>query len=189
MMLNHVGVIVRFADGAKSPSAARSAKPTSNSPSERLLRDFRLEAACRCGEFDVDGVCLEKRVLMPYGQNTVYVSYRLLSNERGRRCDELRAATVHSLSRHEAAVTSTLPAIISSCCHRTAIEISGGASAAAATLATAGSFAPHRGAARRSGVYRVESDRGYEWQGSVWCPGVFTLPLAEGAGVTARRVD
>jgi predicted glycogen debranching enzyme len=44
-----------------------------------VMTGFRLEAGLPVWELDCDGVKIEKRVWMPYGQNTVFVSYRLLA--------------------------------------------------------------------------------------------------------------
>ena len=43
------------------------------------LREFRLDRRIACWLFDVDGVQLEKSILMPHGQNTVCVYYRVLN--------------------------------------------------------------------------------------------------------------
>jgi len=46
---------------------------------------FRLEMGLPVWSYSFDGVSLEKRVLMPHGQNTVFVIYRLLSDHSGLR--------------------------------------------------------------------------------------------------------
>jgi hypothetical protein len=43
----------------------------------RHLVEFRLELGQPVWLYDVGGALIEKRVLMPYGQNTVHVTYRL----------------------------------------------------------------------------------------------------------------
>src|SRR5690348_7466365 len=45
----------------------------------RYLKDFRLESQTPVWTFDVDGSMLEKRVVAPHGQNTIYVQFTLLS--------------------------------------------------------------------------------------------------------------
>ena len=47
----------------------------------RALTAFRLEAGLPVWELDCDGVRVEKRVWMPYGQNTLFVAYRLLEGK------------------------------------------------------------------------------------------------------------
>ena len=48
---------------------------------DRYLTGFYLEAGLPVWTYDVAGVRFEKRVLMPYLQNTTHISYRLLSEE------------------------------------------------------------------------------------------------------------
>ena len=45
------------------------------------LVEFRLELGLPVWRYEIGGVAIEKRVLMPYGQNTVHVSYRLVEGE------------------------------------------------------------------------------------------------------------
>jgi glycogen debranching enzyme len=47
----------------------------------QALTEFRLEAGLPVWELDCDGVKVEKRVWMPYGQNTVFVTYRLIEGK------------------------------------------------------------------------------------------------------------
>ena len=42
------------------------------------LAEFRLELGLPVWRYELPGVVIEKRLLMPYGQNTVHVTYRLL---------------------------------------------------------------------------------------------------------------
>ena len=44
-------------------------------------REFRLEAGLPVWRYEVDGFVLEKRLLLPYRQNTVHITYRLLSGK------------------------------------------------------------------------------------------------------------
>lgn len=43
-----------------------------------FLKEFRREWQTPVWVFDIDGRIIEKRIVMPYGQNTVYIDYRLL---------------------------------------------------------------------------------------------------------------
>src|SRR3954471_11704074 len=42
------------------------------------LAEFRLELGLPVWRYELPGAVIEKRILMPYGQNTVHVTYRLL---------------------------------------------------------------------------------------------------------------
>src|SRR5688572_21502043 len=56
------------------------AGPNAVDRTEHLV-EFRLELGLPIWTFDLPGLTIEKRVLMPYGQNTVHVSYRLVDGE------------------------------------------------------------------------------------------------------------
>ena len=45
------------------------------------LKSFRLELGLPVWRYEVDGFTIEKRILMPYGQNTVHITYRVLAGE------------------------------------------------------------------------------------------------------------
>ena len=82
VMLNYVWEQLRFRDGhtVALPTVIQTADGQEFDCSPHLAA-FRLEAGLPVWEFDVDGVRFEKRVLMPYLQNTTHISYRLLSSE------------------------------------------------------------------------------------------------------------
>jgi len=67
------------------------------------IAEFRLESGLPVWRYEVDGFVLEKRLLMPYRQNTVHISYRLLAGP-GRLRLGLRPA-IHF--RHHDAPVST----------------------------------------------------------------------------------
>src|ERR671923_176719 len=45
------------------------------------LAEFRLELGLPVWIYQVDGFTIEKRILMPHGQNTVHVTYRLVHGD------------------------------------------------------------------------------------------------------------
>ena len=46
----------------------------------RYLKEFRWECQTPVWLFEVDGHSFEKRIIMPYGFNTVYIEYVVLTN-------------------------------------------------------------------------------------------------------------
>src|SRR3954451_22070901 len=79
VMLNHLLERVRFPGGAvlwlgdeKEVSGPNAADRTEH------LEEFRLEDGLPVWTYRMDGVVIEKRVLMPHGQNTVHITYRLI---------------------------------------------------------------------------------------------------------------
>lgn len=141
------------------------------------LAEFRLELGLPVWTFDVDGAVVERRVLMPYRQNTVRVMYRLLSG-RDAATLELRPG-VHFRS-HEAPVGAPVG--------RYRISAEDGRYEVAAVgsdlpplrLFLDGAHARFVLERERVAevVYRVERSRGYEAQGDLFSPGFFQVELA-----------
>src|SRR5690606_23993345 len=50
-------------------------------PGFRYLTEFRLEMGLPVWTYTLGGTVLEKRIVMPHRQNTVYVSYRVLKGD------------------------------------------------------------------------------------------------------------
>ncbi len=65
------------------------------------LAEFRLEAGLPVWRYDIDGVVIEKRLVMPHGQNTVHLLYELMSGADFARLDVVGAAHHRS---HDASV-------------------------------------------------------------------------------------
>ena len=78
-------------------------------PAPDVLAEFRLEMGLPVWRYEVGGVTLEKRVVMPHLQNTVHVNYRLISGRRPVRI-ELRPA-LH-FRPHEGLVSVPPPSLI-----------------------------------------------------------------------------
>src|SRR5688572_30560206 len=76
VMLNYLWERLRFADGrvVSLPEVVETDEGKELDTS-RYLVGFRLEAGLPIWEYDVDGVRLRKRVMMPHLQNTTHVSY------------------------------------------------------------------------------------------------------------------
>src|SRR5262249_5572911 len=82
VMLNYVWERLRWADG-RSVSLATVTESSGGRELDASdhLAEFRLESGLPVWTYEVDGVRLEKRVLMPHLQNTTHVTYRLLSRD------------------------------------------------------------------------------------------------------------
>ena len=146
-------------------------------PAARHLREFRLEAGLPVWEFEVGGLTIEKRVVMPYLQNTVHVVFRLLDSPGAAIDLNLRPA-VHFRS-YEAPVTTPHPEE-----HRVVVEgdryeLLAGEDLPTLRMTIVGQrpvFVTDSGAVPEV-FYRLERDRGYEAVGSVWTPGHFRVSL------------
>jgi predicted glycogen debranching enzyme len=146
------------------------------------VADFRLEAGLPVWRYEVDGFLLEKRLALPYKQNTVHLVYRLLAGS-GRLRLGLRPA-IHFRS-HEAPVSTPAP-------HQYVLTVSDDQFEITSSkdLPTLRFLIHGPGAAftfdrkeTSSIPYRTERSRGYEWQGSLWSPGYFRCDVGAGEQV------
>jgi predicted glycogen debranching enzyme len=184
VMLNHLLERVRFRSGQvlwlgdeREVSGPNAADRTEH------LEEFRLADGLPVWTYRMDGVVIEKRVLMPHGQNTVHITYRLLDGEGPVRLS-LRPSlhfrpyespvdaasgqvfTVSSVGRRYevCAAESNLPAL--------RFLLHGTRSALTLDPSTS------------NVSYRMEKLRGYESVGTLWSPGYFRADLGGSDAVT-----
>jgi predicted glycogen debranching enzyme len=147
------------------------------------LVEFRLERGLPVWRYEIDGVAIEKRVVMPYGQNTVHIRYALLSAGDPVRLSlrpsvQFRSYEAPVLQRPESRYT-----MASDGSHH---ELKGDADLPPLRLTLDGWRAAltldERGHTRVP--YEMERRRGYDWTGSLWSPGYFRVDLGPGAPVT-----
>src|SRR3954469_18387642 len=147
------------------------------------LAEFRLELGLPVWVYRVDGFTIEKRGLMPYGQNTVHVNYRVVEGSGTVRFN-LRPS-VHYRG-YEAPVdeSSAQSYTISAMGNR--YELSAGEQWPVLRMLLAGDRAAltldERGIS--SVPYKMEELRGYQWLGSLWSPGYFRADAQAGQEVS-----
>ncbi len=147
------------------------------------LHEFRLEAGLPVWTFDVDGYVLEKRLLLPRFQNTVLVTYRLVSGEGAVR---LGLRPLLNGRPHEAPVDHPLPEAPTLLIKQQRIEVELAAEIPHLRLRlddSAGAFTVDVLSVQHLD-YRVEASRGYAAGGGAWSPGYFRVDLAPGQSVT-----
>src|SRR5438093_2894071 len=151
--------------------------------SAEFLTEFRLEAGLPVWLYDIRGCTIEKRVLMPHLQNTVYISYRVL-------CDQglirLRLRPAMHFREHEAPVSLPMEKPYAVRAHGDQYEISSDAHVPPLRLRLDG---PNAGFVLDGGrfktiFYRIEQSRGYECRGPLWSPGYFRTTLRPGQTFT-----
>jgi predicted glycogen debranching enzyme len=152
------------------------------------LTEFRLESGLPVWRYEIGEFSLEKRILIPNRQNTVHIGYRLLSGEGNVR---LRVRPFLHFRQHEGPVDQSVPEPYRIAASGNELEIASDQLVESAKI-PALRMAPIGG--RPSFVldggefadifYRVESNRGYESEGTLWTPGYFRLNLGPGEGAT-----
>ncbi len=185
VMWNHVSEFLRFSDDdVVSLGAEERAGGQLDLKSADYLTEFRLEDGLPVWTYHVREVVVEKRVLLPHLQNTVHVSYQVISKGKPPRL-ELRPA--FHFRHHEAPVDSDLAAPYK----LTAVDGRYEISAARRKLPPLRMQLHGREAAFTIApskipqvVYRIERQRGYSYEGELWSPGFFRVDLTEQSTAT-----
>jgi predicted glycogen debranching enzyme len=180
VMLNYLWERLRFADGrlVSLPRIVQTDEGKELDTSLYLV-GFHLEAGLPVWEYDVEGVRLRKRVVMPHLQNTTHVSYELLSAEPVRL--ELRPMVAFRL--HEAPVNHPVEAPYGVHALGDRFEIQPGGDLPPLRLFLYGSEKAFTVVPESlpDVTYALEQHRGYECCGDLWTPGYFRVQLAPDA--------
>jgi predicted glycogen debranching enzyme len=148
------------------------------------LVEFQLEFGLPVWRYEFGGVRLEKRILMPHGQNTVLVSYLLASSE-GKLRLELRPAVC--FRPHEGLLCSDMKAPFELTVVEERYELcqQGNQLPPLKMMIHANRAAFTFDRENREGMlYRIEHRRGYDHTGGIWSPGFFHVEMSEGQLVT-----
>src|SRR6267142_2805382 len=177
VMLNHLAEYIRFADGrVVEIGGEERSQPREAEHIGHFITEFRLENHLPVWRYEVEGIVLEKHVLFLYGQNTVHITYLLLSSQDNL-CLELRPSMHFRGHDH----------VVNDKAHdRYRFSVTG----EHYEVMTDDSVPPLRmvmkadkaaftydGGTRREIFYQKEADRGYEARGSLWSPGHFNVIL------------
>ena len=142
----------------------------------QLLTEFIREWQTPVWRLDVKGRRIEKRILMPYGQNTVYVEYRLLEGE----LLQLRIRPFVTFRMLDARLSETHSPLFSLSVFDGGCEMQLRDNVPPLKMCLrpqAGEFIAEHYASR--GVcYRVDRDRGSEYLEDMTSPGYFTADLS-----------
>src|SRR5215510_4921504 len=185
MMFNHLIELLSLPGGQTVQLCGEECWPNETPflPCADILAEFRLEMGLPVWRYEVGGVTLEKRVVMPHLQNTVHVNYRLISG-REPAWIELRPA-IH-FRPHEGLVSVPPPEPYTLVIVEDRCEIIGEPDYPPLKMRLLGkeaSLTLDRGVIKDL-FYRVEARRGYDSQGVLWSPGYFSGALRPDSDVT-----
>lgn len=181
IMLNHLAEKVIFPDG-RSFWLGCEARSEGDIQLEGMeyLKEFRLEGGMPVWVFEINGISIEKRVVLIHLQNTVHISYRMLSPE-GKVCLQLQPS--FHFRPHEAPVNLPISNFYRTTVIQDRYEISQGL------------FPPLRlkiegdhsqfileNRILRNIFYRLEFKTGYASVGDLWSPGYFKVDLQADSG-------
>jgi predicted glycogen debranching enzyme len=139
------------------------------------LEEFRLEMGLPVWRFRLNGTILEKQIVFPHEQNTVYIIYRLLSGGPIR----LKLLPALHNRNHDAPVSSPLPERQQIAEDEDLYEFTAASELPTLRMRVCGArtaFTIERWILPES-LYVAERDRGYEPVGQLWSPGFFRADL------------
>ena len=166
------GRIVEVSAGQSQERSASNAWP---------LSEFRLDMGLPIWRYQIDDVVLEKRLCLPYRQNTVHITYRLLSHS-GK--VGIRLRPLIQFREHEAPVDHQPQAPYVLTVFEDQYEISSGIYPTLRLLLHGkGEFIIERKKIERLS-YVLERTRGYTAVGDLWTPGSFAVDCSPGQEIT-----
>ena len=176
VMLNHLAEFIRLPDGRLVEIGGEERSQPGEARAGHLLTEFRLENQLPVWRYEVEGIVIEKHVLFLHGQNTVHISYRLISDQEKVQF-ELRPS-IH-FRGHEQAVNYGLHEEYSLSAAGERYEVSRADMLPRLRLVMRGEQATftYHGGIRREIFYQKEADRGYQSRGLLWSPGFFCVNI------------
>ncbi len=184
MMLNHLQESLYMPDRRLITfGGGEVLSPTGDEP-PNYLTEFRLEHRMPVWRYDVEGVIIEKRILMPYLQNTVHITFTLQSKHEGIFL-ELRPS-LH-FRPFEANSGSFSPDRYRVHARGMNFEIDAGADEypplRLCVVPSCWRFI-HEGGTTREVRYGRDAERGYDAGGTLWTPGYFSASFLPEVPVT-----
>lgn len=183
VMLSHVGEWLELPD-KRVVRLTGEERPGAPYDLPEILTEFRMDMGLPVWRYRIGDIVVEKRILLPYGQNTVHVNYRMTGGERARLILRPRM----SFRPHEAAVSAAPDEAFR-------LQVMGNRFEVESTRDT--HLPPLRmllqgrraelvleGGSFNDFFYRLEAARGYPGEGRVWTPGRFRADLAPGEECT-----
>jgi predicted glycogen debranching enzyme len=145
--------------------------------------EFRLESGLPVWTYQINGTILEKRVFMPYKQNTVHVKHRVVSGDETLRWNIRLAIPFRA---HSAAVGGPPKVLYDLVTSRNCYEIHPPSPLPVVRLSFYGDHQDFTDDNRLVNdiVYRIEEERGYESREDLFTPGFFQMDLNRRADVT-----
>jgi predicted glycogen debranching enzyme len=147
------------------------------------LREFRLDMGLPVWHYELEGISLEKRLLMPHGQNSVYIRYQILEGDRS---ILLRLRPSIHFRPYGAPVNTTLESSYVLTVVEDRYEVAAGNGLPPVRFLTYGPAAALTVDRVRiqEVIYRLEENRGYPARGDLWSPGFFHSELKKGTPFT-----
>lgn len=184
VMLNHLAEFLHLPGGRRLQFGGdESCRPESADEECHFVCEFRLENGLPVWRYDIEGYIVEKSLLLVHGQNTMHITYRLLSGQ-----DTVRLELVPSVHfrPHENDVGGALGEGYTVSIQNDHYEVQGPAPYPPLRMVVQeGSVSfTHAGKLVSEIGYQMEAERGYRSLGSLWNPGHFLIELRPSGSTT-----
>jgi predicted glycogen debranching enzyme len=180
MTLSHLSEKLRLSSGQETLLGGDElGQDDANVYGADYLVDFRLEFGLPIWQYEVDGVTIEKQILLPHGQNTVFIIYRLVDGHGPVRLKLL--PSVHFRS-HDAAVSTPLPLPFTMTMTGDRHELRASGDMPPVRMLMHGERSAFTAECKiiKERMHRIEHTRGYDARGSLWSPGYYRVDLSPG---------
>jgi predicted glycogen debranching enzyme len=153
-------------------------------PDVGFFEEFVLDCGAPVWRYANAELEIEKRVVMPYGQNTTYIIYRLIRGE-GDLTLNLRPSV--NFRPHEGLLGDDTTCTVRTNGREVEIEESPAYPTLRLALLGTGAHLEEAIVKLEHMLYRIERSRGYEHEGPLWSPGIIRISLRKGedAGIVA----
>lgn len=184
ILLNHLSERIRFPDRSHTWLGVHGLEGRlTQVEGARHLVEFRLVAGIPTWQYRVRDATIERTVLMPHGQNTVHVNYRLVEGDEPLR---ITLRPLLGFRTHDASVDRAFDEPYDVRARGGRIEVRGDPAfpplrMALHAEARAFTLDDHL---LEDARYELEEDRGYPGRGPLWTPGYFRAELEPGGEAT-----
>ncbi len=177
MMLNDVLELAVLPDDRIVPLNGLETEARDFPRFPKALTNFSLDAGLPVWTYEIEGTTIEKRLCVPRGQNTTYITYSVTAGN----AVALQLRPLVNMRQHEQAVDTALGEYTFTVRdHHYEIKASSDLPPLRLKL-----LDKHPGVTIDpqeipNVMYEIERSRGYAWRGSLWSPGFFTINIAPG---------
>jgi predicted glycogen debranching enzyme len=183
MMLNDLIETVVLSNGVSIQLTAQRKSGSDYTEGANYLASFRSENGLPVWSYELPGITLEKRLVLPHRQNTTYVNYRVSGGAGGLRL-QLRPAI--NMRGHEDPVNTPISPYtlqVRQQQYELRRDDDGIPPLRMELLGQAAAFNMDCQLLRDL-IYSVEKSRGYIYQGNLWSPGYFAIDVDPGHDAT-----
>ena len=152
-----------------------------------LLTRFSLDMGLPVWTYEVAGLTIEKRIILPHRQNTVFLNYRVIAGD-GKATLRLRPSM--NVRNHEAPVNTSIDNPYTFTVIGNRYEIQADPQYPPLRMLLVGESHGITIDTRHTDeiAYRIERSRGYASQGDLWSPGYISIEIGSGTRSDSHRI-